>query len=403
MSFAVVREVLFVFASSLYLFFVLRAFLAFATTPRLGGVSPPPLHEWPKLSIVVAACNEVETIEASVDSLLRVDYPNLQIVLVNDRSTDGTGALVDRLVARDPRLSAVHVNALPEGWLGKVHALARGLENATGEWILFADADIIFTQGVVEKAVTLAVRGELDHLTAVPFVETRSFVQTVALSTFGVLLLGGIQKRRVRDPKADFAVGIGAFNLFRRATYDRSEGLEWLRLEVADDSGLALVLKRAGGKSQLWLGLSEISLLWYPSFRATVRGLEKNMFAIAGSYSVTQTLLVCASLSLVGAGPVAFSPVFFHSSTLVAAAFQAALAGAVAVSTLFLGIYTHFAERKFDAQRLFASFFLPVGLCLSAFIVFRSMWVCVRQGAITWRGTRYPLEAMRRGQRIRAT
>src|ERR1700692_565900 len=98
-----------------------------------------PRKEWPRVSIVIPACNEALTIEAAAESLLNVQYPNLEIILVNDRSIDNTGQIMDRLALTDARLKVVHIHDLPEGWLGKVHALSRGLEKTSGEWILLTD------------------------------------------------------------------------------------------------------------------------------------------------------------------------------------------------------------------------------------------------------------------------
>src|SRR6185369_2740694 len=104
-------------------------------------------------SVVVPACNEARTIERALTSLLAQDYPDLEIVLVDDRSSDETGAIIEHLAASDRRISAIHVRELPAGWLGKVHALQRGLERARGELVLFTDADIHFAPGALRRAV----------------------------------------------------------------------------------------------------------------------------------------------------------------------------------------------------------------------------------------------------------
>lgn len=110
--------------------------------PRLEQVKAPAPESWPRVSFIVPACNEGAEIEAALRSKLRLDYPSLQVVLVDDRSTDDTGTIADRLAAEDSRLTVLHLRELPAGWLGKVHALRRGLDQATGEWLLFSDADI---------------------------------------------------------------------------------------------------------------------------------------------------------------------------------------------------------------------------------------------------------------------
>ena len=132
--------------------------------PQLDEVDANDPSSWPTLSVVVPARDEAHTIEPAVASLLAQDYPNLQVVLVDDRSTDETGTIIDRLAAKDSRVAAVHVRELPDGWLGKVHALQRGVERASGDFILFTDADIHFAPGVLRRAIAWSEAERLDHL-----------------------------------------------------------------------------------------------------------------------------------------------------------------------------------------------------------------------------------------------
>ena len=187
-----------------------------ASTPRLGALEPPAPATWPRLSVISPACDEAERVEVSLRSLLRQGYPALEVVAVDDRSTDGTGAIIDRLAAGDDRLTAAHVDALPEGWLGKLNALRRGVEASGGEWLLFADADVEFAPGALERAVAWAEAEGLDYVTAHPEILSAGFAGDTLFSAMG-------------------------------SVYDASPGLAWLRLEVADDIGMGLLIKRAGG------------------------------------------------------------------------------------------------------------------------------------------------------------
>lgn len=134
----------------------------------LARVEPPEPPRWPRLSIIVPGCNEGDRMEAAARTLLAQDYPNLQIVLVDDRSGDQTGRIVDRLASEDPRVVAIHVTELPDGWLGKVHALNTGLAVCSGRFVLLTDADVHFEAGTLRKAVALCVSEGLDHLAAMP-------------------------------------------------------------------------------------------------------------------------------------------------------------------------------------------------------------------------------------------
>src|SRR2546423_821839 len=149
---------------------------------RLADLSPDGAGLMPPLSVVVPALNEEATVEAAMRTLLALDYPDLEIIGVDDRSTDETGAILDRLAAEDARLRVTHVRELPPGWLGKNHALHVGSAVARGEWILFTDADVHFERDALRRAVRYAVYRRLDHLVVVPQVLLAGFWETLFVS-----------------------------------------------------------------------------------------------------------------------------------------------------------------------------------------------------------------------------
>jgi len=138
------------------------------TMPVLARQRSPDPPRWPKLSIIIPARNEAASIEAAVTSRLAQDYPDFEVCVIDDRSTDGTGAIVDRLAEGDPRVRAVHITELPEGWLGKVHALHRGVSIATGEWLLLSDADVHFAPATLRRAIAHAEARGFDFVGVFP-------------------------------------------------------------------------------------------------------------------------------------------------------------------------------------------------------------------------------------------
>src|SRR3954470_6768743 len=170
--------------------------------PVLEKLSPPDPPRWPRLTLVVAARNEAAELEASLESRLREDYPDLELVVVDDRSTDGTGAIVDRVASRDRRVVPVHVEELPDGWLGKLHAMHRGLERATGEWILFTDADVHLVPGTLRKAVAYAEARGLDHVGALPSVWPGGPLLDSIVAFCLRTLLASFRFSEVEDPKS---------------------------------------------------------------------------------------------------------------------------------------------------------------------------------------------------------
>ena len=171
--------------------------------PQLRALRPDPAA-WPSLSVVVPACNEAGSIAPALASLLGQDYPALQVVLVDDRSSDGTGEIMDRLAARDPRVVVDHVRELPAGWLGKVHALERGVAHATGTWMLLTDADVRLAPGTLRRAIAWAGEQGYDHLAVFPHAVLRSFWVGVCIvsAARGALALGKPWRRWTRAPSS---------------------------------------------------------------------------------------------------------------------------------------------------------------------------------------------------------
>ena len=240
---------------------------------------------WPSLTVIVPACNEADTIEPALQSLIDQDYPDIELIVVNDRSTDGTGEIIERLAAQQSHVRAVHVESLPARWLGKVHALHFGTEAARGDWLLFTDADVCYAPGALRAIVSRALTDGLDHLTALPRIKPGGIGLGAMLSAFSLLFFSRMRVGAVADPDSEAYVGVGAMNLVRREVFQRTPGWEWLRVETADDLGLGMMMKQAGGRCALALAPDWMELEWYDSVGAMVRGLEKNTAGAATHYS----------------------------------------------------------------------------------------------------------------------
>jgi hypothetical protein len=357
---------------------------------RLGDFAPPDPARWPRLSVVVAACNEESTLEAALSSLLAEDYPDLEIVVVDDRSTDATGVVAHAVAARDPRVRVLRVERLPEGWLGKVHALHVGTAAASGSWLLFTDADVHFRRGALRLAVAHALDEGIDHLAVAPEVHAHGFWQDVATSAFATGFLLGTRAVDVESPGPRPFVGVGAFNLVRREAFDRTPGFVWLRMEVLDDVGLGMMLKASGARAAFALGLGQIEIDWYGSLRGMMRGLEKNMFGAFARYSYVRAAGILVAIALLLPGPVV---ALAQTGSALARWLGAATALLVLINATILSVRT---RRPFLTLLLAPSGFAALALFLS-----RSAYVCGRQGGVIWRGTFYRLDELRRGQRVR--
>ena len=348
---------------------------------------------WPCLSVVIPACNEAATLESAVATLLQQDYPDLEIILVDDRSTDGTGKLIDRLARQDARIRAVHVELLPQGWLGKVHALHRGVEQASGDWLLFTDADVHFAAGTLRRAVALVRHQRVDHLTLIPRTIQKSFWLEVAVSTFGLLFFITTRAASVNRPGSKAFVGIGAFNLVNAERFHRTVGFEWLRLEPGDDVGLGMMMKQAGGTTRLAFAYEDLSVQWYASVAAMFKGLEKNLFGPGSGY---RWWLMLLRVGMIWALVVA--PYFSLALGLAQGLAPLWIAGTAAISMHLIFSVFFVAEQKTKSLSLLL---FPVGVLLITAMMLRAGYQCVKNGGIDWRGTHYPLDQLRTGQRVK--
>jgi glycosyltransferase involved in cell wall biosynthesis len=255
--------------------------------PELAAAPAAPLAPAPDgaplVSVVVAARDEAHTIADGLRSLRALGGPGagaaVEVIVVDDRSADGTGDVARRAAAGDPRVQVVRVDALPDGWLGKTHALQRGAERARGAWLLFTDADVVFAPEALARLVGLAAARRADFVAAGPSLELRTWPLALAVNHFLLAFLLYTRPWRVEDPRAREAVGVGACNFVRADVYRAAGGHAPVRLRPDDDVALARALKRAGARLAFAHGGRVLRVAWYDSLGAFARGLEKNAYA----------------------------------------------------------------------------------------------------------------------------
>ncbi len=353
--------------------------------PWVKNFAPALDHECPRISILFAARDEEEKLPAALATLVEMDYPNLEVIAVDDRSQDATGRILDEFAAAHPRLRVVHITQLPAGWLGKPHALQKAYETSTGEWLLFTDADVRFKPDVLRRAVALAKQRNLDHLTLFGEIEMAGFWEKVLLTFMGFGFHLATNSSRVSNPDSGAYVGVGAFQFLKRSAYEGSGTHRRLAMEVVDDMKLGKIVKQSGFRSEVAFAQDSIAVRWHAGLGNIVRGVTKNFFAAAG-FSLTIAALQIAglfSLSVLPFGGLLFGEgwirIFAAVAVFIAVCFHAGIAAVVMrVSPLYA-----------LAQ--------PLGAMLMSYMILRSAFVTVKQGGIVWRGTFYPLDELRRG------
>lgn len=358
--------------------------------PLLADTALPERASWPRLSVIIPACDEAATLEAAMAAKLSDTYPDLELVLIDDRSTDGTGALVDRIAAADPRVRAIHVTELPAGWLGKVHAMQKGLEAATGELLLLTDADVHFAPGTLARAVAhLEARGA-DHLAVLPSFRRATFLVDAVVSVACRMIGIGIRAWGIEDPKSSAFIGVGAFNLVRRAAFERTAGFEWLRLEICDDMALGMMLKQSGARSSLINGRGLVTVQWYSTVAGYARGIARAGFAAIGRFSAVRMIAVALLGLALESAPFAALAMGGHP--------WLQLAGA---ATIALALGTSVAVARWLDLPTGAALALPVGVLLQFWTGVRGALTGARLGGVDWRGTFYSSAVLRPAQRVR--
>jgi glycosyltransferase involved in cell wall biosynthesis len=388
--------------------------------PQVADIARP---EWdrrptapngePRVTIIVPARNEEEHIRETLLGLLALDYSNYEIIAVNDRSTDRTGQIIgevagasesscsadtvvcvpgstapltqaDRSVRSTPRLKVIHISELPSGWLGKTHAMWTAGQQATGDWLLFTDADVLFKPDSLRRALAYAETEQADHVVLFPRMTMKSAGERMMIAFFQVLFVFGHRPWKVADPKARDHMGVGAFNLVRRSVYEAIGTYLALRMEVLDDMKLGKVIKNAGFVQRNVFGEDLISLRWAKGAFGIVNNLTKNFFAVL-SFQWWRTVITVVGLGFLNLGP--FLGVWLAHG-------WARVPYSIALGSMF-AIYSGMSRRSTIPSYYF--FLHPISSSLFMYTLLRSMVHTLSNDGIVWRGTKYSLEELRKG------
>jgi glycosyltransferase involved in cell wall biosynthesis len=349
----------------------------------LRNVSPHGLAAEPKVSVIIPARNEEKHIAAALASLLAQDYGNFEVIVVNDRSGDGTQEILDELAKAHRKLRVLHLTALPEGWLGKNHALHIGAQQADGNFLLFADADIIMDSTTITKAINYMTETGLDHLVLGPEIKMSGVLLNMMLLAFAVNFMLAFKPWQAQNPKSKKFIGGGAFSLIRANAYRASGTLQAIPMCVDDDLKLGKLIKKHGFRQEFMGGEKMIALEWYGSVKEMIHGLTKNSFAVL-DYNVPKVAALSTGMIALYLWPVL--ALFLTTGV-------AQWLNALAVLVMLL-IYGGMARPLQLSPWLALGF--PVAIAMHFYIIWRSTLVTIANGGINWRDTHYSLRELKR-------
>jgi cellulose synthase/poly-beta-1,6-N-acetylglucosamine synthase-like glycosyltransferase len=368
-------------SATLYLFWGTRQLV------NLKDVLPLQSAVAPSVSLIIPACNEGQTLRPALESALALAYPNLEIMVVNDRSTDDTGTVLAELKKAHPALQILTISDLPGGWLGKSHALHVAGMQARGEYLLFTDADILLEKSTLARAMSCMLVNGLDHLSLIfKNISPGGLLNTAIMEgMLGLLLL--FKPWKARNPNSRHYMGVGAFNLVRTEAYRNTGGHRKIAMHPIDDIMLGKIIKQQGGKQDCLIGYDFVQVKWYASVRELVRGAMKNLFAL---YRFRISNVFFALMI-----PVCFQILPFWALFFTTGATFGLFAGTLVIRLLSLA--RGLSVIGFPPRQAVWSFVTPY---LSVFVSMKAAITTLRNGGITWRGTHYPLDELKKGIRI---
>ena len=363
----------------IFLFVILVITLSNILILRKLGKYPMPDH-FPKISVLIPARDEENNIGQCVRSLLNQDYPDFEVLVLDDNSTDGTWQVLSEIASEDKRLHAIRGRKLPDGWFGKHWACYQLAQTAGGHLFLFTDADTHHHPLALREAVAALIAREADLLTAFPHEEVISWGERLTVPLFPWFIIAFLPlflAYRLRSPS--LSATVGQFMLFRRQAYEQIGGYESIRQEAVDDVALGRQIKAEGLKWRMINGGERIQCRMYHSFREGYRGFTKNLFAGFG-YKILKFALVWLWLGIAFLEPIIV--LFIGLAGLVSlSGLSIVLAAAAAVIALLIWGASH---RCFGFP-LYLTLLYPVSIMVVLAIAAGSVFFALT-GRGDWRG-----------------
>jgi glycosyltransferase involved in cell wall biosynthesis len=337
----------------------------------------------PAIAIIIAVRNEEEELEKALNSVCNLNYSNYRLVLVNDRSTDRTPQILESFAQRFSYVTVIHINKLPDGWLGKSHALYQGYLNSREEWLLFTDGDVSFKPDTLTKAISYSITQQLDHLVLLPHIHSRSALFNSVLATFKIMFDLQYRPWAAKNPHSGASIGMGAFNLVRRTAYETAGTHLRFALHPNDDLQLGEHIKSSGHKQDVLYGDEQIQYEWYNSLNAFINGLMKNAFSSV-NYSFLKAVINSIAALLFFVLPV---PVLLVSGVPQ----QQYLAAIILISQLAL-----YLLKPALHARWWYVLIIPFAAAVISFIMLKSAILTTLQRGIYWRENFYPLSQLKK-------
>ena len=351
--------------------------------------TPPPSNT-PLISVCIPARNEERNIRASVEAVLDQDYPNFEVIVLDDRSTDATPSILADIASNDSRLHPINGSDLPVGWAGKPHALFQAATYARGEWLCFVDADTFLAPETLSSCYAKAIETQADMFTIMTFQILGSFWEKTVMPLVMTALSVGFSPRKVNDPNTKDAIANGQFILIKRAVYDAIGGHESVKDNIVEDKAISEQVKWNGHRLIVANGVSVARTRMYTSLPEMWEGWTKNIYlGLRDQPSLT-------ALGIFGAFLAGMASLFLPVWPLIGAFWYfndgAWMAIGVVFEALLLWAYLIYVRarvaRNMEISRWYA-LTTPLGAGIFGAMMVTSAWKVISRKGVTWKGRTY--------------
>ena len=351
-------------------------------------IAPPP--DAPLISVCVPARNEERNIRACVEAILNQDYPNLEVIVLDDRSNDSTPLILAEIASRDSRLHSLSGSDLPKGWAGKPHALFQASASAHGAWLCFVDADTFLTPATLSSCYAKALQTQADMFTIMTFQILGSFWEKTVMPLVMTALSVGFSPRQVNNPNRKDAIANGQFILIKRSVYEAIGGHASVKDNIVEDKAISQQVKRNGYRLIVADGMKLVRTRMYTSLPEMWEGWTKNIYL---GLSDKPSLMV---LGMFGFFLAIVTSCFLPAWPLLGLYWYRNggdwMALAVVMQSLFLWGFLIYTRARVATKMAIAPWYsltTPLGAAIFGTMIFASTWKVLSGQGVSWRGRTY--------------
>jgi chlorobactene glucosyltransferase len=371
-----------------WIYFIGYIIKSFKRSPTIESIDKYTISKNPKVSVILPARNEEKYIAKCLESLLDQDYPNFEIIAVNDSSNDKTGDIIYEYAKKNSCIVTVNAKPKPDGWTGKNWACYEGYLRATGDVFLFTDADTVHSPYTMSLALGHVLRDNLDAITAIPRLLCKDVWTKITLPMLSNFLHSRFSPLRVNNPKTKTGYFFGSFYMITRRTYEMVGTHKIVKHELVEDGALGGMVKEQKFRMKMVRGERYIEAMWSRDFQTLWHGLHRLMISIHSQNKIAASMMTIAVFFLL------FEPFLLVPYSLVlylqSDDFVSQIIFDINLGTVCIIILANAIQSKFGVfQNPFYALASPLSAAIISLSFIASILSAKKAGAVNWRDRRY--------------